>query len=114
MDVAANLLRIEVPNAEEGQGSATIVETPLEPARADVEQMELIKDIELWGTQVDGYAVSSEADAALTTFFGKEVRLVRKGPARRNAGLDDPRGDESAMHFQVRCLPSQLPEPRCH
>lgn len=114
MDLASNTLRVEVPPAaavdEKGQvdadgdsnSKATIFETPLEPSSEELEKMEIIRDIELWGTKVDGYAVSAEADAVLTTFFGKPVRLVRKGPTRRNAGLDDPRGSQSAMHYQVR------------
>lgn len=33
--------------------------------------------------KVDGYAVSKAADEALSSFFGKSVRLVRKGPTVR-------------------------------
>lgn len=33
--------------------------------------------------KVNGYAVSKEADEALSEFFGKSVRLVRKGPSVR-------------------------------
>jgi uncharacterized protein YcbX len=100
MDLANNLLSIEVPFHEKGKGSVTVT-TPLDPSEEDLQKMELVENITIWVHNfVDGYAVSKEADEALTKFFGKEVRLVRKGPTVRPSGPDDPRGDSSAMHFQ--------------
>ena len=42
--------------------------------------------------QTDGYAVSKEADDALSSYFDKPVRLVRKGPTLRPSGTHDPSG----------------------
>ncbi|UZJ51398.1 hypothetical protein CBS101457_000718 [Exobasidium rhododendri] len=99
MDLTNNILSIEVPLHEKGKGK-TVVKTPLDPSDEELRNMELVQDINIWVHKVDGYAVSKEADAALTQFFGKAVRLVRKGPTVRPSGPDDPRGDSSAMHYQ--------------
>lgn len=99
MDLAKNTLRIDIPLHDRGRGTVA-VRTPLDPSQEELNSMEIIQDINIWGQKVDGYAVSSEADEALTTFFGKSVRLVRKGPTQRPAGPDDPRGKDSAMHYQ--------------
>lgn len=40
------------------------------------------------GATHNGYAVSPEADSALSQFFEKSVRLVRKGDTQRWPGLD--------------------------
>jgi hypothetical protein len=40
--------------------------------------------------QTDGYAVSKEADDALSRYFDKPIRLVRKGPTMRPSGPHDP------------------------
>lgn len=52
------------------------------------------------GFLADGYAVSTEADEALSRFMGNPVRLVRKGPKARPGGSDDPRGEDSKTTFQ--------------
>jgi hypothetical protein len=99
MDLVNKVLDIHIPLNEQGKGTVT-VRTPLDPSEAELDDMEIVSDITIWGENADGYAVSKEADDALSTFFGKPVRLVRKGPGLRNAGPDDPRGLKSAMHFQ--------------
>ncbi|CAO1623936.1 unnamed protein product [Parajaminaea phylloscopi] len=90
MDFDEGVLRINVPLTAQGKGVVTIV-TPLEPAKADLEACELITGITLWKSIVDGYAVSSDADRVLSEFFGRPVRLVRKGPLARQSGPDDRR-----------------------
>lgn len=97
MDLANNTLEITIPI--ENKGDIT-VKTPLNPSKAELSEMEIIKKIIIWGVEVDGYAVSKEADEALSLFFERPVQLVRKGPGLRNAGPDDPRKEKSVMHFQ--------------
>jgi uncharacterized protein len=85
-----NTLEVSIPLTHKGKGTAT-VSTPLEPTEEQLSSMELVKDITIWIHKVDGYAVSQEADEALSEFFGKDVRLVRKGPSERPSGPDDSR-----------------------
>lgn len=65
IDLERRILRIDVPLTERGKGTAT-VETPLEPTDEQLEKMELIEGITIWNSTVDGYAVSKEADEALS------------------------------------------------
>ncbi|TID16769.1 Molybdenum cofactor sulfurase [Venturia nashicola] len=44
---------------------------------------ELVKDCEIWGQKVDGYLYSKDLTAPFSEFFGKDVRLVYKGPTPR-------------------------------
>lgn len=99
MDLANNILEITIPLKERGKDDK-IVKTPLQPSETELAKMEIVKGIIIWGEEVDGYAVSEEADQALSLFFDKSVQLVRKGPSIRNAGPDDPRKEKSMMHFQ--------------
>lgn len=66
---------------------------PLNPSDEFLANCPVLTGIEIWKDKdQDGYAVSAEADEALTRFFGRAVRLVRKGPTpRRLVGkLGDP------------------------
>ncbi|MCO5585537.1 hypothetical protein L7F22_039470 [Adiantum nelumboides] len=99
MDLANNTLEIRIPLKDENKDDL-IVETPLDPSKSELSKMEIIKGIIIWGEEADGYAVSKEADDALSLFFERPVQLVRKGPSLRNAGPDDPRKEKSVMHFQ--------------
>lgn len=47
MDVANNVLSIEVPLHERGKGSVTVT-TPLDPSEAELAAMELVQDISIW------------------------------------------------------------------
>ncbi|KAE8240089.1 hypothetical protein A4X13_0g7943 [Tilletia indica] len=91
IDLTNNRLDIVIPLEDKGKGEVTI-STALDPAPESLEGKELIKDVKLWGHQVDGYAVSLEANEALSLFFGKPVRLIRKGPSLRPSGPDQPVG----------------------
>ncbi|KAE8217513.1 hypothetical protein CF319_g8416, partial [Tilletia indica] len=91
IDLENNRLDIVIPLEDKGKGEVTI-STALDPAPESLEGKELIKDVKLWGHQVDGYAVSLEANEALSLFFGKPVRLIRKGPSLRPSGPDQPVG----------------------
>ncbi|PWN36122.1 uncharacterized protein FA14DRAFT_164653 [Meira miltonrushii] len=97
MDLANNSLEITIPLPEKGD---VLVKTPLDPSKEQLSEMEIVKGIIIWGEEADGYAVSKEADEALSQFFERPVQLVRKGPGLRNAGPDDPRKEKSVMHFQ--------------
>lgn len=94
MDLTNNELSIEIPLRERGKGTA-VVKTPLDPSKDEVDKMELVQGIEIWGSITDGYAVSKEADEVLSVFFGKQVRLVRKGPAVRASVSDNLGGNDS-------------------
>ncbi|PWN24926.1 hypothetical protein BDZ90DRAFT_256150 [Jaminaea rosea] len=98
IDFARGVLRIDVPLTEKGKGTIS-VETPLEPTEEQLSKMELVEGIKIWISEVDGYAVSKEADEALSEFFGRSVRLVRKGPTKRASGPDDRRNDPT-LNFQ--------------
>ncbi|KAN0061575.1 hypothetical protein ACQY0O_006422 [Thecaphora frezii] len=54
------------------------------------------------GDKVNGYAVSKEADEKLSAYFGKPVRLVRKGPSTRSLGPLDPEGPKEWEETTVR------------
>ena len=61
---------------------------PLKPAKEELIDLELIEGIDIWNSDVDGYAVSSDLDQALTQFLHKPVRIVVKGPKHRETGQD--------------------------
>lgn len=69
MDQDANELRIKIPLREKGKGDVTVT-TPLVPTEEQLGKMELIEDITIWMHKVDGYAVSPEADEALSQVSG--------------------------------------------
>lgn len=98
IDLQKKVLRIEIPLTEKGKGMA-VVETPLEPTEDQRQSMELIEGITIWKSTVDGWAVSPDADKALSEFFGRPVRLVRKGPRERQSGPDDRR-KQPTLNFQ--------------
>ncbi|KAJ9477748.1 putative SET3 histone deacetylase complex component Snt1p [Pseudozyma hubeiensis] len=87
----SNKLVIEIPQSETGIAAST-VEVSLQPSKEDLEKYEVVDGIFIWGSYVDGYAVSREADEKLSAYFGKEVRLVRKGPSPRESGPTKPDG----------------------
>ncbi|KAL9940065.1 hypothetical protein V8E36_000770 [Tilletia maclaganii] len=91
IDIASNTLEIVIPLQDKGKGNVT-VSTPLDPSADFLADKELIQGVKLWASEVDGYAVSKEADDALSLFFGKDVRLIRKGPSIRPSGPDKPVG----------------------
>ncbi|PWN46829.1 hypothetical protein IE53DRAFT_391017 [Violaceomyces palustris] len=101
MDLENNKLIIDVPLNHNGKGTVS-VHTPLEPSQKEIEQFELIDDITIWIHKVNGYAVSPQADQVLSEFFGKPVRLVRKGPSRRPSGPLDPEGPKEWTENSVR------------
>ncbi|KAJ1032509.1 hypothetical protein NDA16_000532 [Ustilago loliicola] len=86
-----NTLSIEIPQSETGT-PASKVEVALQPSEEEAKGYEVIEGIFIWGAYVDGYAVSKEADEKLSAYFGKGVRLVRKGPSARQSGPTDPDG----------------------
>jgi uncharacterized protein len=47
---------------------------------------ELRADCDIWGRKVDGYVYSTDLTAPFSEFFGKDVRLVYKGPTPRILG----------------------------
>jgi hypothetical protein len=112
VDKEAGLLHIKIPMHEKGEPDITVT-TSLDPTPDQLASFELVQDITIWGFQVhfdaifntelskiiflfvfqtDGYAVSKEADDALSHYFDKPVRLVRKGPTMRPSGPHDPCG----------------------
>lgn len=115
MDIAKNTLEITVPLHENGKGSI-VVKTPLDPSKEQLSKMEVVQDITIWGQQVDGYAVSNEADEALSQFFGRPVRLVRKGPSLRNAvskkRVNEPVGHADQPISPIRVLTTHAVESR--
>lgn len=96
IDEERRLLCVDVPQPE---GGVHTVETPLDPSEAELSQMDLVRGITIWVHTVDGYAVSPRADALLSAYFGKAVRLVRKGPTPRPSGPDDHR-PTATLNFQ--------------
>ncbi|RAK72137.1 MOSC domain-containing protein [Aspergillus fijiensis CBS 313.89] len=62
----------------------------------------LASDIKIWDTTTDGYIYSSEVNAPISEFLGREVALVYKGPTPRILqGNGAPRllGREQATNF---------------
>lgn len=88
----SNTLAIHIPQSETGT-PATTVKVPLQPTQEEVAACEVVEGIFIWGAYVDGYAVSKQADDKLSAYFGKAVRLVRKGPSPRESGPTDPDGN---------------------
>lgn len=82
LDLAAHLLRIHVPAHGDTPASdhAVSLSPPTDPTSLE-------DGFEIWGSRLDGYIVgSAELTAALSSFMGKEVLLVMKGEALREAG----------------------------
>lgn len=98
-----NVLSIEIPQSETGTPAST-VEVSLQPSEEDVKAFEVVEGIFIWGAYVDGYAVSKEADEKLSAYFGKQVRLVRKGPSARESGPTNPDGkvewNDAVLRYQ--------------
>lgn len=112
-----------MPSPDKG-GADTTISTPLDPTPDQLADYELIGDITIWihkvnstyetapvnltynRAQIDGYAVSKQADEALSRYLGKPVRLVRKGPTLRPSGPHDPAGpleyarEEASVNMQ--------------
>ena len=80
-------LIIKIPNDPPEEFSTPLYHTP-----AELDDLELVEDITLFSDTVDGYAVSSEIDEALSVYLGTGVRLVVKGPKRRLPGPHEPDG----------------------
>ncbi|PWZ01036.1 hypothetical protein BCV70DRAFT_199395 [Testicularia cyperi] len=103
IDREARILHIQIPQSETGVAACT-VDVALDPTDVDLQQCELVEEITIWGQTVNGYAVSSEADEKLSAYFGKPVRLVRKGPSPRPSGDTEPAGpkewDEATVRYQ--------------
>ncbi|EST06403.1 MOSC, N-terminal beta barrel [Kalmanozyma brasiliensis GHG001] len=99
----ANKLSIEIPQSETGVAAST-VEVSLQPSEDEVKTYEVVDGIFIWGAYVDGYAVSKEADEKLSAYFGKSVRLVRKGPSPRESGPTNPDGkvewNDAVLRYQ--------------
>ncbi|SJX61062.1 uncharacterized protein SRS1_12285 [Sporisorium reilianum f. sp. reilianum] len=98
-----NKLTIEIPQSETGVAAST-VQVSLQPSQDEVAGYEVVDGIFIWGAYVDGYAVSKEADDKLSAYFGKQVRLVRKGPSPRESGPTNPDGsvewDDAVLRYQ--------------
>lgn len=98
-----NKLAIEIPQSETGVPACT-VEVGLQPTKEETDSYEIVERIFIWGAYVDGYAVSKEADEKLSAYFGKQVRLVRKGPSPRESGPTNPDGkvewDDAVLRYQ--------------
>lgn len=69
------------------------ISIPAHPSKGWLAQnTELNSDCVIWGQKVDGYLYSTDLTAPLSEFFGKEVRLVYKGPTPRALkGNADPK-----------------------
>ncbi|KZP07271.1 hypothetical protein FIBSPDRAFT_875668 [Athelia psychrophila] len=105
IDETTGTLNISIPVKEKGE-APLVISTPLNPTPAELADYELVTNITIWESKVDGYAVSKEADVALSLYFGKPVRLVRKGPLRRESGPHPTSGptryakDEASVNMQ--------------
>ena len=87
LDEAANELSITIPLSKKGGKADVTIKTPLNPTEDFLTSCELVEDITIWNsTDQAGYAVNEKADTALSEYFGKPVRLVRKGPTPRPSG----------------------------
>ena len=75
---------------------------PLFPTAEELEDMELVEGVTLFRSTVDGYAVSSEIDEALSVFLGTHVRLILKGPTVRPAGSDPTNAVVDSEHKRER------------
>ncbi|TKY85136.1 hypothetical protein EX895_006216 [Sporisorium graminicola] len=98
-----NKLTIQIPQSETGVAAST-VQVSLQPSKDEVAGYEVVDGIFIWGAYVDGYAVSKQADEKLSAYFGKQVRLVRKGPSPRESGPTKPDGsvewDDAVLRYQ--------------
>lgn len=50
-----------------------------DPSTLDLEACELLPYIKIWNDYVEAWAVSDQADRALSSYLGKAVRLVKLG-----------------------------------
>lgn len=101
VDHEAAELVINIPQSETGVPAAT-VRVSLDPSQEELDKCELIEGITIWASNVNGYAVSDQADQLLSKYFGKSVRLVRKGPSARPSGPTDPSGPKEWTEATVR------------
>lgn len=102
VDLERGILRIDVPLTEKGKGIVT-VETPLEPRPDQLAQMELVEDVTIWIHKVDGYAVSKEADDALSEV--STVRTFESSLALTASMTASPRRAVQRLLTTVFCFP---------
>ncbi|KAF7983121.1 hypothetical protein HWV62_24079 [Athelia sp. TMB] len=94
------------PNAEPSrhaltaEESGTVISVLSDPTASDLSDCDILPYVQIWNDYVEAYAVSREADHALSVYLGKNVRLVKLGrledggSARPSSGeCSDPRLD---------------------
>jgi hypothetical protein len=95
-------------------GRSKPIQVPLNPTPDQLNSYDLLEDVEVWADKhLNAYALSKEADAELSLFLDKPVRLVFKGPAPRpRPSGDQPSGplsyEQSVLAFQGRYVSSSI------
>jgi uncharacterized protein YcbX len=99
--ISGSNLAIHIPRRTEP------VLVPLNPTAEQLATYELVEGITIWEDTTDAYAVSEEADQALTEYFQKPARLVMKGPERRQSqptpDMDPLDYEDTSLNFQGTC-----------
>jgi hypothetical protein len=93
--ISGSNLAIHIPNREEP------VLVPINPTPEQLAKYELVDGVTIWEDTTDAYAVSEEADEALTEYFQKPARLVMKGPERRDS---QPTPDMNPLDYEDTSL----------
>ena len=100
IDHEKSVLKLSIPSA-----GIDGLHVPLEPTAEALAGWELLLDVVIWSDTVDAYVVDApHVHEALSTFLGREVKLVMKGPSRR--ALASP----AAENPDVYALAAPLPE----
>lgn len=100
IDREKGLLKLSIPSAGvEG------LHVPLEPTAEDLAGWHLLDDVKIWSDTVDAYVVDApEVHDALSSFLGRTVQLVMKGPSKR--ALASPAAENPDLYALAAPLPT--------
>jgi hypothetical protein len=93
--ISGSNLAIHIPNRAEP------VLVPIDPTPEQLAKFELVENVTIWDDTTDAYAVSEEADEALSEYFQKPARLVMKGPEGRPS---QPMPDTDPLDYEDTVL----------
>ncbi|KAF1989782.1 hypothetical protein K402DRAFT_326027 [Aulographum hederae CBS 113979] len=84
VDEEKDELQISVKKIDEDPDISITI--PAHPSNEWLAENTTLTSGEIWGTVTDGYAYSETLTAPFSEFFGREVRLIYKGPTPRLLG----------------------------
>jgi uncharacterized protein YcbX len=86
------------------KGQSKSVSIPARPTTSWLKTNTTLSEVDIWGTKTDGYIYSDSINSTFSSFFGKKVKLVYKGPTPRILGPEFLGGKDSTLFPDVMPL----------